>query len=34
MIKAGSAQASSYSFSLGGMTNPDQYSYGTNTFYT
>ena len=34
MIKAGSAQSSPYSFSLGGMTNPYQQTYGTNTFYT
>lgn len=34
MIKATSAQTNPYSFSLGGMTNPYQYYYGTNTFYT
>ena len=33
MIKAGSVQ-SGYSFELGNMTNPYQYTYGTNTFYT
>lgn len=34
MIKATSAQSSSYTFKLGGMTNPYQRYYGTNTFYT
>ena len=34
MIKATSSQSSSYSFKLGGMTNPYQQDYGTNTFYT
>lgn len=34
MIKATSAQSNPYSFSLGGMTNPYQNFYGTNTFYT
>jgi hypothetical protein len=33
MIKVGSAQAS-YTFKLGGMTNPYQQFYGSNTFYT
>lgn len=34
MIKTAAAQSGSYSFQLGGMTNPYQYYYGTNTFYT
>ncbi len=33
MIRAGSDQSGSYTFSLGGMTNPYQNYYGTNTFY-
>ena len=33
MIRAASSQ-SSYSFQLGGMTNPYQQYYGTNTFYS
>ena len=33
MIKASSSQ-SSYSFKLGGMTNPYRYYYGTQTFHT
>ena len=34
MIKTTSARASSYTFKLGGMTNPYQQDYGTNTFYS
>jgi hypothetical protein len=34
LIKAGSSQSGSYSFQLGGMTNPYQNTYGGNTFYT
>ena len=34
MIKATSAQSGSYTFKLGGMTNPYQRYYGSYTFYT
>ena len=34
MIKATSAQSGSYTFRLGGMTNPYQNFYGSYTFYT
>ena len=34
MIKATSAQSGSYTFKLGGMTNPYQQFYGSWTFYT
>jgi len=34
MIKATAAQSSSYTFSMGGMTNPYQNFYGSYTFYT
>ena len=34
MIKATSAQSGTYTFRLGGMTNPYQRYYGANTFYT
>jgi hypothetical protein len=34
MIKATTNQSSSYTFSLGGMTNPYQYYYGNYTFNT
>ena len=34
MIRSASTHTSSYNFRLGGMTNPYQKSYGSNTFYT
>ena len=34
IIKTNITYASSFSFSLSGMTNPYQNTYGTNTFYT
>lgn len=34
IIKSNTTYASTYTFSLSGMTNPYQNTYGTNTFYT